>query len=86
MADTLPLHGVQSQSDPAIGAIAITGSDQTIGRPARGVYVATDGDLACTMADGTTPTFVGLKAGAVYPFAIVAITDAGTSITGHVLV
>jgi hypothetical protein len=74
-----------SQSDPALGAVAITGSDQTFTVPVRGVYVATAGDLECTMSNDTTATFVGLLAGVIYPFAITAIRDAGTTITGHVL-
>lgn len=75
-----------AQSDPALGAVAITGSDQVFTVPVRGVYVATAGNLECTMSDGTTPTFIGLLAGMVYPFAVTEIRDAATTITGHVLV
>lgn len=73
------------QSDPALGVVAITGSDQTFTVPVRAVYVATAGNLECTMSDGTTATFVGLLAGQLYPFAITEIRDAATTITGHVL-
>ncbi len=86
MADTLTSTGVINQSDPAIGVVAITGADQSFSKRVRGIYVATAGDLACTMADGSSASFVGLLAGVVYPFCITAITDAGTSITGNVLV
>ena len=73
-------------SAPAVGAVAITGADQTFpNKQVRGVYVATAGNLECTMFDGSTATFVGLLAGVVYPFAILAIRDAATTITGHVL-
>lgn len=86
MADTYNSTGVVSQNDPVIGAVAITTLDQSFTKRVRGIFVSTDGDLACTMADGSTPTFVGLKAGQVYPFCIVSITDTGTSITGYALV
>lgn len=73
------------QSDPALGAVAIPGTDQTFTVPVRAVYVATAGNLECTMSDGTTATFVGLLAGVVYPFSITEVRDAATTITGHAL-
>jgi hypothetical protein len=72
-------------SDPAVGIVAITGANQTLAYTSRGVYVAPAGTLQCTFEDGSTGTLAGLAAGQVYPFAITAITGAGTSITGHVL-
>lgn len=73
------------QSDPALGAVAIPGTDQTFTVAVRAVYVATAGNLQCTMSDGSAVTFVGLLAGSVYPFAITSVVDAGTTITGHAL-
>ncbi len=73
-------------TSPAVGAIAITGADQTFaGARPRSVYVATAGDLTCDMVNGDNVTFVGLLAGIVYPIAIKKIYDTGTSITGLVL-
>lgn len=86
MADSLTTTQVASQSDPVIGAVAITGSDQTFTVHVRGVYVATAGNLECTFANGSAVTLIGLLAGVVYPFAITEIRDAGTTCTGHVLV
>lgn len=87
MADTYPLKGVNSQSDPVIGATAFSAAtDYTslTGR-VRGVYIATAGTLQCVTADGSAVTFAGLTAGSVYPFAITSIVGAGTTATGHVL-
>ena len=85
MADTYNSTGVVNQSDPAIGVVAITGSDQSFSKRVRGVYVGTTGTLACTMADGTTAAFAGLLAGVVYPFCITKIYDVGTTAAGVVL-
>lgn len=87
MADTLTSTGVIHQSDPAIGAVAFTGTaDVEFSNRIRGVYIGTAGDLKCTMADGSTPTFVGLLAGQIYPFCITKVFDTGTTCAGHVLI
>ena len=84
--DVGPKQTPFNHTDPAVGVVAITGADQTFpNQSPRAVYVATAGNLECTMFDGSTATFVGLLAGVVYPFAITAIRDAATTITGHVL-
>jgi hypothetical protein len=85
MADSLTTTQVASQSDPVIGAVAITGADQEFTVHVRGVYVATAGNLECTLANASTATFIGLLAGVIYPFSITHIRDAGTTCTGHVL-
>ncbi len=87
MADTYNSTGVVNQSDPAIGIVAITGlADVEFAKRVRGVYVGTAGNLQADFADGTTGTLVGLLAGVVYPFCIVKVYDAGTTMAGHALV
>jgi len=49
--------------------------------PTSGLYVGTDGDIKVNMLDGTTKTFVGLKAGEVYPFEITRVYTTGTTAT-----
>lgn len=86
MADTYPLRNPAVQSDPAVGAIAITGSDQTFTNPVRGVYCGGAGNLKVDMADGSSGvTFTGMLAGIVYPIAITKIYGSGTSITSSLV-
>lgn len=81
------LNGVRlSASDPAVGGIAFTGTaDVTFDQYTRGVYISTAGDLKVDMFDGSTVTFSGLLAGAVYPFAVLKVYDTGTTAAGVAL-
>ncbi len=74
----------------ARASVAVTavhgGSDQTLARAGRAIYVGGAGNLVCTLADGdSTTTFTGLLAGQVYPLAISAITATNTTITNAVI-
>jgi hypothetical protein len=77
---------IQTESK-ASNALTITPNDSTdlIEIPTTGLYVGTGGDIKVDMLDGTT-TFVGLKAGVVYPFEITRIYATGTTATDIVVI
>ncbi len=87
MADTFPRTAVIRESDPAIGAVAISygGGDQVLTGAARGFHIDTAGALKVDMANGTTVTFATLTAGAFYPYAITKIYQSGSAAVGFVL-
>lgn len=61
-------------------AVAVTEDDDIVFAEAtRGVYIGVAGDLVATMANGEDCTFVGLLAGVVYPFQIIAVKEASTA-------
>lgn len=75
---------------PVIASLAITavngGSDQTLTKAGRGIYVGGAGNLVCTLVgDTATTTFTGLLAGSWYPFAIKSITATSTTITNSLI-
>jgi hypothetical protein len=73
------------QSDPPVGAVAINyaAGDQVLTVPARGVYVATTGDLKVDMADGTTVTWASLPVGR-HPMYVTKIYQTGSTAAGLV--
>ena len=74
------------ESGPATKAIAITPSDSA-DFPApdtytKGLYVGGDGDVKVLLVEDTTAvTFVGMKAGSVYPLKIKRVYSTGTTAT-----
>ncbi len=77
-------------ADPAVNGVEFADADTVLAIASRGVYIAADGDLECTFVGGpdgagNRVTFVGLKGGVVYPFAITHIWAAETTTTGVVL-
>lgn len=67
-------------TESATGASSITPNDTTqITKACRGVYVGTAGNLAVTMADGSSVTFVGVQAGSILPIKVKIIKDTGTT-------
>ncbi len=63
-------------------AVSVGGGDQTLSPPCRAVYVGGDSNRACRLVGSTADvTFIGLKAGNVYPFAISIIRQSSTTIT-----
>lgn len=73
------------QTHSGVSSEVITGSAQTLARPARGIYVGGDGNLVCRLVNDTTDrTFTNLVAGTVYPFAVATITASGTTITNSI--
>jgi len=72
----------------AISAIAVNvaSTDQTLTQPSRGIYIGGAGNLVCRLAGDTSDvTFTGLVAGTVYPFSIISVTKANTTITNSTL-
>ncbi len=93
MGQNIRMEGVHpTPADPAVDGVEFTGSaDVTLTTYGRAVYIAADGDLKVDMVGGyhgtgSTITFVGLKGGVVYPFAIKKIYDTGTTASGVVLI
>lgn len=70
-------------SDPAIGAVAITGSTQNLATSARGLLITTTGNIAFTMQDGSSVTWNSIPVG-VYPLTVKSITTGATA-AGYVL-
>lgn len=77
-----------SQSDPALGAVAISygGGNQDITVAARGFHIDTAGALKVDMSNGTTVTFATLTAGVFYPYSITKIYQTGSTAAGFILV
>lgn len=65
-------------------SVTITKSDSTIVGPLRALYVGGTGDVAVRMADGTTPTFVGVPAGTLLPIQCDKVLSTGTTATSMV--
>lgn len=71
-------------SSPALGAAAVTPSDSTDITTTRGVYVGGAGNLAVTMANGSTATFVGIPAGSILSIRVKRIHSTSTTATNIV--
>jgi len=67
-------------------AMSIPSTDQTLTKPTRGFYAATNGNLVCRLVNDTSDTtFTGLLAGNVYPIQIIIVRKASTTTTGLLL-
>lgn len=62
-------------------AINVSGGNQALDQGCRAFYIGGDGDLAVTMWDGATVTFVGLTAGTILPIRARTVLQTGTSAT-----
>lgn len=84
MADEFAGYAV-GMDGPAQGAAVITphATNQLL-HSTRAIYVGGSGDMACEMVNGELVTFVGLLAGAVYPFRVQRVFVAGTTATSLV--
>ncbi len=74
----------------ARASVAVTavhgGSNQTLARAGRAIYIGGAGNLVCTLADDDAAmTFTGLLAGQVYPLSIASITATNTTVTNAVI-
>ena len=80
------LDTLQAESK-ASDAVTITPDDSTdlATVPTTGLYIGGNGDIKVDMLDGTTTTFVGIKAGVVYPFEITRVYATGTTATNIVV-
>lgn len=63
---------------PGVGAFTITPGNALV-KNTRAVYVGGAGNMAVTMSDGTSVTFVGLLAGLMYPLQLSAVAAGGTT-------
>jgi len=84
MADEFANYAV-GMDGPAQGAATITPhATNLLPQSTRAIYVGGGGNLACEMVNGEIVTFVGLLAGAVYPFRVQKVFVAGTTATNLV--
>jgi len=70
---------------PAQGVVSITPSDSTVLSGIRGLYVGGAGNVAVTMADGSTGTYTAVAAGttlATAPTKVMATNTTATNILG----
>lgn len=74
-----------SPSAPARNAVEIIPSNASTYRPTKGLYVGSGGDLTVEMESGEDVTFVGVAAGAVYPFSVTRVYATGTGASDIVL-
>lgn len=74
-------HRSANATVSAIGLVVVTKSDATILPPTRAIYVGGAGDVAVTMADGTTGTFSAVVAGSVLPIQVTQVLSTGTTAT-----
>lgn len=67
-------------SAPATGFEAIT-NGAAFSKPARGIYVGSDGAISIVGLDGNSAVFVGAKAGSVIPVGCTVVNTSGTTAT-----
>lgn len=65
---------------PAHGAVAITPSDATEFPPTRSIYVGVSGNIAVTMVDGQTVTFLSVPIG-IIALQVIKVLATGTTAT-----
>ena len=85
MADPNPRMQYVTDDGPYVGAVAITGSAQTLAVRGRAIHVTTAGNITFTMEDGSsvTHTATSLPIG-IYKLTVRAIS-AGATTAGYVL-
>jgi hypothetical protein len=68
----------------ATGIVAVTVSsvDQLLTKPCRAIMVGVSGDVAVTMADGSTGILPALNPGTLYPIAAISFQHTGTTASG----
>lgn len=69
-------------SAQGIATIDVSGADQSLATACRGVMVTVAGDVAVTMADGSSGVLPALQPGTLYPFAVKVFKKTGTVATG----
>jgi hypothetical protein len=65
-----------------LSAVTITPSDSTVFAQTKALYLGASGNVAVTMADGTTATFTALAAGVFHLLSVKQIKATGTTATG----
>ena len=84
MADNFASHAVGMDGPAQGGATISPHATNPLPNFTRAIYVGGSGDLACEMVSGEVVTFVGLIAGAVYPFRVQKVFATGTTATNLV--
>ncbi len=77
--DAYTLEQALMNLSPPGSAAAVVPSDSTVLEVTRGLYIGGSGDIAATMQDGGSVTFVGLLAGVIYPLAVIKVKAASTA-------
>lgn len=67
-------------TNPAKGLVTVTASDSTILTATKSLYVGVTGDVAVTMADGTTGTIKSAAVG-YHPLSVTQVKSTGTTAT-----
>ena len=76
---------VRGLTAPAVGAFAVTPSDQTdLPQVTRAIYCGGTGDISVVMRSGETVTFSAVQAGTVLPIEAVRVRATGTTATNLV--
>jgi hypothetical protein len=77
-------QAVRNLNHGHLSAVAVTPSDSTVFNQTRGLFVGGAGNVAVTMADGTTITFNGLAVGVVHLLSVKQVKATGTTATNIV--
>lgn len=77
------MAGHVSASDPAVGAVAITGSAQTLSTSGRGLLITTTGNITFVTQDGSSITWASIPVG-IHPVTVKSISNGATA-AGYVL-
>lgn len=74
---------MSSYSNPAIGAVAITGSAQSLTQPGRGLLITVTGNITFVTKGGNTVTWASIPVG-IHAITVKSISN-GATCTGYVL-
>ena len=75
---------MNSHSDPATHASAVTKSDTTVLAGVVGIYVGGAGNLAVTMNSGVDVIFPAVPVGSILPIRVTKVLSTGTTATNVV--
>lgn len=62
-------------------SVDVSAANQSLGRTARAFWIGGAGNLALTMDDGSSLTFVGIPAGTILPVQATVVLNSGTTAT-----
>lgn len=74
---------MSSYSNPAQGAVAITGSAQSLTQAGRALLITVTGDITFVTAGGNTVVWAACPVG-IHPITVKSISN-GATVTGYVL-
>ena len=81
--DSYPGGTLSSMTGPACASATVSPNDSTdLAIVTRAIYVGADGNLKVTLLDGSTPTFLLLKAGTMLPLRVARVWATGTTSSG----